>query len=123
MKVLGFFAVALALSGCHRDAIVASHNLSKEADMFRIDRRVVFYNGITGEYILKVEGKCSVEDIGTTISFICKTGPEKYKKHMLGKSDNVTYFSEQLESKGVSTYRYSVVFKPSVIIPDVEVKL
>ena len=47
---------ALLLGGCQRDAQVASSNLSKAADMFEVNRRVVFYNGITGEYILTVEG-------------------------------------------------------------------
>ena len=35
-------------TGCSDDAQVASHNLSKAADNFEIDRRIVFYNGITG---------------------------------------------------------------------------
>ena len=37
-------------------------------------------------------------------------------------SDNVTYFSEQLDSKNVSASHYKVVFKPSVIIPDIEMR-
>ncbi|WP_456151163.1 beta-sandwich lipoprotein, partial [Acinetobacter sichuanensis] len=43
---------AVAMVGCSRDAQVASKNLSYAADNFELDRRVVFYNGITGEYIL-----------------------------------------------------------------------
>ncbi|AUR98403.1 membrane lipoprotein [Vibrio phage 1.250.O._10N.261.55.E11] len=53
---------AMLLSGCQRDAQVASSNLSKAADMFEVNRRVVFYNGITGGYILTVEGLCSIDD-------------------------------------------------------------
>jgi hypothetical protein len=37
-------------------------------------------------------------------------------------SDNVTYFSEQLEAKDVSTSQYRVIFKPSAIIPTIEIK-
>lgn len=36
---------------CVVDADVASHNLSKAADQFQVLRRIVFYNGITGEYM------------------------------------------------------------------------
>ena len=50
----------------------------------------------------------------------CKTGKGKYKKHFLGLSDNVSYFVEQLDSSKVSTSHYKVVFKPSVIVPDIE---
>ena len=109
------------LAGC-TDADIASQNLSKSADMFEIDRRVVFYNGITGSYILSLEGRCSLGNFDKTgqLSVTCKTGPDAYKKHFLGLSDNVTYFAEQLESKDVSTYHYRVVFKPQTIIPDVD---
>ena len=116
------FAGLAALTACERDADVASRNLSVAADMFEIDRRVVFYNGITGAYILTIEGRCSLGnyDAARQLSVTCKTGPDAYKKHFLGLSDNVTYFAEQLESKGVSTYHYRVVFKPQTIIPDVD---
>lgn len=85
---------------------------------------MVFYNGVTGEYILSVEGLCSIGngDTAKRVSVTCKTGPDAYKKHFLGLSDNVTFFAEQLDQKKVSTYHYRVIFKPSVIIPDIELK-
>lgn len=115
---------AAVLAGCSPDADVASRNLSKAADMFEINRRIVFYNGITGEYMLTVEGLCSLgnNDKSRQLSITCKTGPSSFKKHFLGLSDNVTFFVEQLENAPASVYRYRVVFKPSVIIPDIEVK-
>ncbi|WP_336801653.1 beta-sandwich lipoprotein [Kaistia sp. MMO-174] len=117
------FTAAL-LAGC-TDADVASHNLSKAADNFEITRRVVFYNGITGEYMLSIEGLCSIgnNDKAREVSITCKTGPRAFKKHFLGLSDNVTYFVEQLEPSDVSVYRYRVTFKPAVILPDVDVRL
>lgn len=110
----------VSLAACDRDAQVASRNLSRAADMFEIDRRVVFYNGINGEYILNVEGRCSITDQGNQLEVTCKTGPDAFKKHFLGLSDNVTYFAEQLEPKGVSVYHYRVIFKPQAIIPDID---
>lgn len=106
-----------ALTGCD-DASVASRNLSKAADNFEIARRVVFYNGITGDYILSVQGLCSVSNDGRSVAFTCKNGEGKYVKHMLGLSDNVTYFSEQLSAHDVSVYQYRVTFKPDAIVPD-----
>ena len=116
---------ALFLAGCGNDADVASYNLSKDADMFKIQRRIVFYNGITSDYMLSIEGKCSLGNDRTAneVSITCKTGDSEYKKHFLGLSDNVTYFVEQLASADVSEYRYKVIFKPSVIIPDIDLKL
>ncbi len=113
---------AFLLAGC-TDADTVSYNLSKDADMFRVNRRVVFYNGISGEYILSIEGFCSLgnADQAGELSVVCKVGPDSYKKHFLGLSDNVTYFAEQIESKDVSENHYKVIFKPSAIIPDIEI--
>src|SRR3990167_10808619 len=110
-------AVVLGGAGC-TDADVASENLSTAADNFKINRRIVFYNGINGEYMLTIEGLCSLGNYDTNkqLSVTCKTGDMQYKKHFLGLSDNVTYFVEQIESKNVSAYHYKVIFKPSVII-------
>lgn len=119
--LLGLFTVFLV--GC-TDADVASRNLSKAADMFEVQRRVVFYNGITGEYMLSIEGLCSLGNYDTpeTASITCKTGPREYKKHFLGLSDNVTFFIEQVDAVNVSEYHYRVIFKPSVILPDVDLR-
>lgn len=122
MKNLIAIALTVLVVGC-TDANVASHNISKASDMFQIDRRIVFYNGINGEYMLTIEGRCSLAPTITKIAVTCKTGNNQYKKHYLGLSDNVTYFAEQLASAGVSVYRYKVIFKPSVIIPDVDLVL
>jgi hypothetical protein len=112
-----------ALSACN-DADVVSSNLSTAADNFKINRRVVFYNGITGEYILEIQGLCALgnSDTNKRMSVTCKVGPTDYKKHFLGLSDNVTFFAEQIEPEAASPYRYRVVFKPSVIIPSIEVR-
>lgn len=114
---------ALLLGGCQRDAQVASYNLSKAADMFEVNRRVVFYNGITGEYILTVEGLCSINDSGHKVQITCKTGPNEFKRHQLGLSDNVTYLAEHLNPTSVSTYHHRVVFKPQSIIPEIDVNV
>lgn len=117
------FVIALFVAGCSA-ADIASNNVSVAADNFEITRRIVFYNGITGNYILSIEGLCSLgnSDPAGELSVTCKTGPTSYKKHFLGLSDNVTYFAEQIESSQADIYHYRVIFKPEAIIPDVEVK-
>ncbi|MBV2182055.1 MAG: lipoprotein [Castellaniella sp.] len=119
------FMVALAavfLAGCN-DADIASRNLSTAADNFEINRRVIFYNGITGEYMLSIEGLCALgnqESGSRQRTVTCKTGPGQYKKHFLGLSDNVTFFAEQIEPAPANTYHYRVIFKPQTILPDVD---
>jgi hypothetical protein len=120
MSILSVGCICL-LSGCTNDASVVSHNLSKAANQFEVMRRIVFYNGITGEYMLTVEGLCSLEPTDKKLMVTCKTGPSAYKKHYLGLSDNVTYFAEQMEPVAASPYHYRVVFKPAAILPDIQI--
>lgn len=118
-------AVALLAVAACNEADVASQNLSIAADQFKIPRRVVFYNGITDTYMLTIEGFCSLgnNDPASKLTITCKSGPEAYKKHFLGLSDNVTYFVEQIEDAAVSGNHYKVIFRPQEIIPDIDLDL
>ena len=121
LMVLLILLVSMFFISCSSDAYVASQNLSKDADMFRIYRRVVFYNGITDEYILQIEGYCSIDiQSNRTLKVTVKNDGGSFVKHYLGLSDNVTYFVEQLDNAFVSDDRYKVIFKPKTIIPNIE---
>ncbi len=122
---LALVFIAMLAVGCSSDADIASSNVSKAADQFEVNRRIVFYNGITGEYILSIEGLCSLGNFDTALrmSVTCKVSPTEYKKHFLGLSDNVTFFAEHLEASEVSVFHYRVIFRPSEIIPDIDVEL
>lgn len=119
-KILVLLVVAL-VAGCS-DADIASRNLSKAAEMFELERRIVFYDAIQGTYLLSIEGRCSLEKRNGELEVTCKTGEESFKKHDLGLSDNVTYFSEQLESARVGVYHYRVIFKPESLIPNIDLE-
>lgn len=110
----------VVLTGCSKDAEVASDNLSTAADQFELDRRVVFFNGITDKYLLTIEGRCSIKDEANQLEVTCKTGADEFKKHFLGLSDNVSYFVEQVGAAKVDVFHYRVVFKPEVIVPDID---
>ena len=123
-------AIALALSACiglvscSNDADVASRNISKDSDNFKVTRRIVFFNGITDKYLMTIEGRCSIKKDGDDkqLEVTCKVGEDDYKKHFLGLSDNVTYFVEQVDAANVSVNHYKVVYKPETIVPDIELR-
>lgn len=119
---LALIGLILMGAACERDAQTASRNLSAAADMFEIQRRVVFVNGITDTYMLSMEGRCSINDQGRQLEVTCKVADNKFVKHFLGLSDNVTYFAEQLETADVSVYHNRIIFKPQSIIPDIDVR-
>lgn len=125
MKKIATILTALILGAtlvACSDAEVVSENLSKDADNFKVNRRIVFFNGITDTYLLELRGYCSIADEGHQLEVTCDVGSGQYKKHFLGLSDNVSYFVEQIESRNVSKSQYKVIFKPSVIIPDIDIR-
>lgn len=115
-------ALVTSLFGCS-EADTVSENLSKSADNFKVQRKIVFFNGITDKYLLTIEGRCSLDTSSSKkLSVTCKVGDDKYKKHFLGLSDNVSYFVEQTDAKYEDAYHYKVIFRPETIVPDIDVK-
>lgn len=127
MKLLhtSILSVLLTLAACNSESSTASYNVSEAAHNFEVNRRCVFYNGITDTYILTIEGYLSVKENDTQkrLEVIVKTGPKTYKKHYLGLSDNVSYFVEQLEPVAADPYHYRVFFRPTTIVPDIDVQV
>jgi hypothetical protein len=123
--VVALGAMALVgLVGCSTEADTVSYNISKSADSFEVQRRVVFFNGITDKYLLTIEGLCSLgnNDKSGELSVTCKVGEGKYKKHFLGLSDNVSFFVEQTDATYADAYHYKVLFRPEEIIPDIDLQ-
>lgn len=115
----------LVLSGCGISADTVGYNLSREADEFKVKRRITFINLRTNEYLFQATGNCSVKGGRTSsnreLELICRIGEDKYQKHFLYIADETTYVVEQLEYNDVSRYDYEFIFRPEAIIP-VEIK-
>lgn len=124
MGALMAATLGTVLAGCSSEADTVSENLSKDADSFKIERRIIFFNGITDKYLLTIEGRCSIgnADSPKKLSVTCKVGKDKYKKHHLGLSDNVSFISEQMDAAKTDAYHYKVIFRPETIVPDVDLQ-
>jgi hypothetical protein len=120
--LLAAVAAAGALSSCTSAADRANENLSKAAENFEVPRRIVGINAITDKVLFSVEGYCSYETDADTIDVICATQDEDRKSHVmrttLGKSDNVTFVSTQLEAVEVDFFRPRVIFRPENVVPN-----
>ena len=116
--------VMVFLTGCVSQADTVSKNLSTAAEEFEISRRIVMFNGITDNYLLSIEGRCSIEvdAADNQLEVTCKVGKDAFEKHFLGLSDNVSYLVEQLKPVDANEFRTRVVFRPETILPDVDLK-
>lgn len=122
---------ALLVVGCATDADKASDNLGKDAEQFKVARRIVGINGITDKVEFEVTGRCSIEsatELGgvRALAIVCKEKdavkgkPAEYKKHFVGLSDNMFFVSTQLQGINVSVYRSKIILKPQNIVPDLD---
>lgn len=120
MAFIFAFLLIVLFSVGNRASNVASRNVSRAADNFEINRAISFYNGITGDIFLEIEGLCSLEkdNRDNQLEVICRVGSEKYEKYFLGLSDNVTYFAFQKEPTLASAFHHRIIVRPATIFPD-----
>ena len=116
--------IPILLSGC-TNADTVGYNISRESDEFKVKRRITFINLRTGDYLFSMTGLCSIQGGGNSLNdeleVICKTGEDKYQKHLLYLAEETTYVVEQLDYSEVSKYDYEFIFRPESIIP-IEIK-
>ncbi|MEK3887306.1 beta-sandwich lipoprotein [Bacillus sp. FSL K6-3431] len=115
--------MAIILTAC-TEADTVNQNIDKSADSFEINRRIIFFNGITDKYLLTVEGLCALgnNDSDNRLRVTCKVGEDQYKRHYLGLSDNVSFFIEQTDAVYADPFHYRVIFRPESIIPDIDIQ-
>ena len=115
----------MCFTGCEtifgNSADTVKQNISKDADEFKVKRRITFVNLRDGQYLFQMTGNCSVKGGASSsngeLEVICRIGDDKYQKHMLYIADETTYVVEQLEYSDVSRYDYEIVFRPEAIAP------
>lgn len=118
--VMATSVLALALTGCNDDADVARVNMTKAADNFELMRRIVFYNVRTGQNVVTVEGKCSIEYGNARAEYICKLGEGKFIRNFVSTSNDIVAIVEQLDPVPVNVYHFRRTFKPQSVIPDID---
>lgn len=123
--VLILIATAVAIgvmSACTSEADTVDHNLSKDAESFKIMRRIVFINGITDKELLRIEGRCSYEVDARKVWAVCKVSKQEYVRHAMVLSDNVTAVVEQTLPAELDPNHYKFIFRPQTLIPEVDVQ-
>lgn len=113
----------MSLTACVTEAERVSYNLSQEADNFNDIRQVTVINCLQGDVLFQMTGKMSItaDRSDNQLEVVVEDENGDYKKHFIGLSDNVTYVVEDITSKDVNKYKYTLNFNPNMWIPfDVE---
>lgn len=119
--IIAIFALILivTLGACATEAERVSYNLSQEADNFNDIRQITVINCLQGDVLFQMTGKMSItaDMADNQLEIVVEDENGVYKKHFIGLSDNVTYVVEDITSKDVEKYRYTLNFNPKMWIP------
>lgn len=120
-------ALAIGLAGCGTDAGTVDQNLKTEADKFNIQRTIVATNGITGDVIAYVEGRCSFELNGQRADFLCKVSDKgdtgEFRKYTAKIGDQDSIFIAMEEAVEVNKYHTKFVIRPQAILPEFDIQI
>ena len=109
-------AMIFALSSC-RQADNVQYNLKREADDFKIRRRITVMNTRTDTPLMQITGLLSIDvDRDGDLNITVEKAPNEFILNYAHLSNDTTYIVEQIETKEVSKYQYEIVFYPKQIV-------
>lgn len=114
-----FASMTTCIVGCQRESERVSYNVSKEADNFKVLRRLAIINSRTDKVEFELVGVFSIdvdkEDNQLEVTAKMKDGT--FKKHFIGLNDETMYVIEDIGGAKVNKYRYEINYIPEMIIP------
>ena len=118
LTILIVISSALVLNGC-TEAQRVNHNVTEQAENFNVYRRLTVINCIKGDTLFEMEGRMNIEadTADNQLEIIVEVENNKYKKHFIGLSYNVTYTVEDISGSEVSKYHYEINYNPNMWIP------
>ena len=120
MKRLAIIAITslLILTGCSEAKRVSS-NLSQESDNFNVVRKVTVIDEITNDIMFQMSGRMSInaDTNDKQLEIVVENAKNKYQKHIIGLSDNVSYVVEDVDVPNVSKYKYEINYNPKMWVP------
>lgn len=126
-RIICFAVSLMMLVGCVvlcscSEADKVNRNISKQANYFEAERRIMVYNARTDNVILEMEGAMSISNNDNN-ELVCtvKTGPNEYKKNYIYLNEYTMYVVEDITGTHTDPYHYKLYFHTD-ILPDVEVR-
>lgn len=110
------FGLTFAFAGCSQ-AKTTTNNIQKQADEFKVYRKMTFVNLYTGQLLYSAEGYFSVQTTVNNdyqgqqeLALIFKIAPDEYKMDYFSIAENVCYVIEQTENTHTDPYYWDIVW-------------
>ena len=114
--IIAMVVMVFVLSSC-RQAEVVTHNLKREADDFNIRRQITVLNTRTDTPMMQITGLLAIDvDKDGDLNITIEKAPGEYVLNYAHLSQDTTYIVEQIETKEVSKYAYTIKFYPSQLV-------
>ena len=113
-------AVALALGAVAcTEANKVNKNISKEADLFNVTRRLTVINARSDKLMFELVGNFSLSNNSSgELVVTTEVGPGEFKKHYVYINKEWTmYVVEDVSGAFVDKYKYEINFLPEMLMP------
>lgn len=99
------------LTGCTEVEDV-KYNVSRDADNFKLMRKITVYNTRSNTFLLEITGNFSLQNNSNNeLEIVCKTDEDKYKKNFIYLNNDVGYFVEDITGdKDFDLYYYNIKY-------------
>lgn len=115
--ILTMLAVAMLILSSCRQADNVRHNLKREADDFNIRRRITVLNTRTDTPMMQITGLLAINvDNDGDLNITIEKAPGEYVLNYAHLSQDTTYIVEQIETKEVNKYAYTIKFYPTRLV-------
>jgi hypothetical protein len=112
LSVVLVFVCLFTFTGC-RESKQVEYNIKKDADNYKVVRRLVALNTRTDKPLFIVEGRISVSvDDDKDLNVTIKTGDDSFKLFYAHLSKDITYTCVQIKSKKENPYLYKITYFP-----------
>lgn len=109
--------IIFSLVGC-TEAERVRQNISKEADNFNVQRRIIVINARTDTVLFELVGTFSINTNTTNeLEVICELEDGTYQKHFVYLSEYTLYVVEDISHTNVSKYHYELNILPEQVLP------
>lgn len=111
-KLLLVIALLVVLCGC-TEARKVSYNISKEANLFNVTRKITVLNTRTDNVLFEMVGTFSLSNTTSNeLEVICQVGENEFKKHFIYLNEWTTYVVEDISGANVDKFKYELNILP-----------